>query len=148
MSKPTDVQAAIARAAELVHFKLCAAQNLPWEEGDICDECKHLAQDEIAPLFVLPAPQPSEPPNESKSSIPMSGACIIGMHKNCSAEGCQCQCHPAPAESTGTPAPCPLPANWRAYDKGYRRDVVFALRTCADELDQWLATRAQPKENK
>lgn len=26
--------------AQRLHHSLCAAQNLPWEEGDTCDDCK------------------------------------------------------------------------------------------------------------
>jgi hypothetical protein len=50
----------------------------------------------------------------------------------------------------GTPAPCPLPAKWRAKVCEHDRYDFCEIEraTCADELEVWLATRAQPKENK
>jgi len=37
--------------AEWLHEKLCCAQNLPWEEGDICDDCVESVKTEVLPLL-------------------------------------------------------------------------------------------------
>jgi len=37
--------------AEWLHEKLCCAQNLPWEEGDICDDCVESVNTDVLPLL-------------------------------------------------------------------------------------------------
>ena len=37
--------------AEWLHEKLCCAQNLPWEKGDICDDCLESVKTEVLPIL-------------------------------------------------------------------------------------------------
>ena len=43
----------IRELAEWLHWKLCAAQNLPWEEQDCCDDCVELVRVELLPIMAL-----------------------------------------------------------------------------------------------
>lgn len=48
--------------AERIHFKLAAAQNLPYEEGDVCDECQQFTA-ELAALADAASVGAGEPDN-------------------------------------------------------------------------------------
>lgn len=34
-----------------LHFQMAAAQNLQWEEGDTCEDCQELVNEELFPMM-------------------------------------------------------------------------------------------------
>ena len=58
---PAPPNDALRQLAERLHHKLAAAQNLPYEDGDVCEECKDFAAEIIELLVLQPAPEPPTP---------------------------------------------------------------------------------------
>ena len=46
----SDEEQQIRKIAQWLHLRLSAAQNLPYEEGDVCDECMDAVKKELWPI--------------------------------------------------------------------------------------------------
>jgi hypothetical protein len=43
----------LRKIVEWLHHRMAAAQNLPYEDGDVCPECAETVRDELMPLIQM-----------------------------------------------------------------------------------------------